>query len=145
MRANPYVIIGGVKWFNPTAEKYALADDGPWLPIVDVKPVTDEKHYAVPVGWENESGKCVMKYEIREYVPPAKRWTPLAIKRALVTAEKWDEVKAMVETAGLYEDFVMAQVIADDDDAFKAGYAQAVSMYGKEAVDEILSQIPEAV
>lgn len=142
VRAKPYVIIGGVRWFNPTAEKYAQADDGPWLPIVDVPPVTDEQHYAVPVGWENEAGNCVRQYEIREYVPPPKKWTPLAIKRALVEAEKWDEVKGMVDAAGLYEDFVMAQVIAENDDAFKAGYAQAVEMYGKEAVDAILAQIP---
>ena len=146
VRAKPYVKIGGVRWRCPTAEMYAKADDGPWLPIEDRPPTPDTKHYAVPAEYYEEAGKVKRRYVIRPIEPPKPRirkWTPLAIKRALMVAEKWDEVKVMVETAGLYEDFVMAQVIAENDDAFKTGYAQAVEMYGKETVDALLAQIPE--
>lgn len=146
VRAMPYVKIGGIRWTCPTAEMYAKADDGPWLPIEDKKPTCDQKHYAVAADWKELDGKVVRQYVIRDIDPPkphVRKWTPLSIKRALMMAEKWDEVKGIVEAAGLYDDFIMAQVIAEDDDAFKTGYAHAVEIYGKEAVDAILAQIPE--
>ena len=142
VRAKPYVFIGGVRWFNPKANDYARADDGPWLPIEDRPPVTDEDHYAVATNWAEVDGKCVRQYEIRQRERQMRRWTPLSIKRTLVAVEKWDAVKSLMLAADKYDDFVMAQYVAEDDDAFLSVYEQAVAAYGKEAVDAILDQIP---
>ena len=65
-------------------------------------------------------------------------WTPLAIKRAC--GARWPTVKAALQQADIYEDFVMAQEIREDDDAFQRGYAWAVGQYGKEAVDRVLEE-----
>lgn len=61
-----------------------------------------------------------------EYVPPApepepKRYSKLKIIRAL--GDKWTEKKAELEAAGLYDQFMAAQFLAEDDPAFAAVYA----------------------
>lgn len=63
-------------------------------------------------------------------------WTPLALKRAC--GERWDEVKAALLQTGIFDEFVMAAEIREDDDAFKSGYAWAVQAYGQETVDAVL-------
>ena len=63
-------------------------------------------------------------------------WTPLAIKRAC--GERWPAVKAALEAADIYEDFVMAQELREDDVAFRQGYSWACATYGTNAVDRVL-------
>ena len=72
--------------------------------------------------------------------PGTRMWTPLSIKRAC--GERWEDVKAALQRAGLYDDFVMAQVLREDDETFRAGYEMAVQAYGKETVDGILDLCP---
>ena len=61
-----------------------------------------------------------------EYVPPApepepKRYSKLKIIRAL--GEGWEAKKLELEQAGLYDQFMAAQFLAEDDPAFAAVYA----------------------
>lgn len=63
-------------------------------------------------------------------------WTPLSIKRAC--GDKWDAVKAALEQAKIYEDFIMAQELREDDEAFVKGITWAKQTYGEEAVEEVL-------
>ena len=72
----------------------------------------------------------------------ARRWTPLAMKRALVAANKWAEVMAMLQEADKLLDFVMATYIAEGDADFQQARDWANAQYGKEAVDALLDQIP---
>ena len=79
--------------------------------------------------------------ETGDFVPTAaddgvRKWTPLSIKRACV--EKWSEVKAALVAADLYEDFIMAQELREDDDDFKRGIAWACATYGEDTVETIL-------
>lgn len=67
---------------------------------------------------------------------PVRTWTPLAIKRAC--GERWPAVKAALEAAGIYEDFVMAQELLENDPAFMQGVAWARQEYGDAAVDAVL-------
>lgn len=55
---------------NPKAAHYAAAVDGPWLPVVDERPTTDEAHVAVPTGWEERDGAVRRVYEVRERPAP---------------------------------------------------------------------------
>lgn len=64
-------------------------------------------------------------------------WTPLSIKRAC--GEKWPVVKAALVDADLYEDFIMAQELREDDAAFQQGLAWAKAAYGEEVVEAVLS------
>jgi len=119
---------------SPTRSDY-LANG--WKAIVDVPPTCDDAHYAEPTGWTEEAETITRTYTIRDVVIPPRHWTPLSIKRAC--ADKWAAVRDALTAAGIYEDFVMAQEIIEDDAAFAQGYAWAVATYGKEAVDAILA------
>lgn len=79
--------------------------------------------------------------EIDEYVStsetsPVRSWTPLAIKRAC--GDRWPALKAALEAAGIFEDFLMAQELLEDDPAFMQGVAWARQEYGDAAVDAVL-------
>ncbi len=69
--------------------------------------------------------------------PPPRKWTPLSIKRAC--GDRWPTVKSALVAADIYEDFVMAQELREDDVAFKRGYMWAVSQYGAQTVDAVLA------
>ena len=64
-------------------------------------------------------------------------WTPLAIKRAC--GERWPEVKTALQAADIYEDFIMAQELREDDPAFLQGRAWAEAQYGAETVEAVLA------
>lgn len=80
--------------------------------------------------------------ETDEYVPTAsgdgvRSWTPLAIKRAC--GGLWESLKAALQEAGMYEDFIMAQELREDDEDFARGVARARELFGDEAVDAVLN------
>ena len=64
-------------------------------------------------------------------------WSPLSIKRAC--GDRWPTVKAALVEADIYEDFIMAQELREDDPAFITGIAWAKSVYGEEAVEAVLT------
>ena len=109
-----------------------------YYPIVDICPAPiDDAHQIAVDRWENIDGKCVCIYkQVEKERPAARTWTPLAIKRAC--GDKWPTVKAALNAADIYEDFIMAQELREDDAAFQQGVAWAKSVYGEEAVDEVL-------
>lgn len=144
--APAYIMVIGRLKLHPTAEDYA-AHTPPCWPVVDVTPSPDTapvNHHWEARGWtrDTERQMFVRQYEaVQDPPPPPRRWSRLSIKRTLVAEEKWDAVKSLMLGADKYDDFIMAQYIAEDDDAFIAVYEQAVAAYGKEAVDAILDQI----
>jgi hypothetical protein len=69
--------------------------------------------------------------------PPPRRWTPLSIKRAC--GDRWPTVKSALVAADIYEDFIMARELREDDAAFALGYAWAVGHYGAQTVDAVLA------
>ena len=52
--------------------------------------------------------------------PPPQRYSKLALKRALADMGLWSQVKAAIEGAGRWDDFVFAQDLSDDDPDFVA-------------------------
>lgn len=71
-----------------------------------------------------------------------RRWTPLAMKRALSAAGRWTEVKAMLVQADKYDDFLMCSYIYEGDEDFQNAKAWTVERYGAEAVAALLDAIP---
>jgi len=127
--------IGGAVVCNPTAAQYAQAG---YYPIVDERPTCADGYHAVAVGWETRDGAIHRVYEaVQDPPPPPRSWTPLAIKRAC--GERWATVRDALQTRGIYEDFMMAQELRDDDSAFVQGYNWAVSEFGAEVVDAVLA------
>jgi hypothetical protein len=71
-----------------------------------------------------------------------RRWTPLAMKRALSAAGRWPEVKTMLVAADKYDDFLMCSYIYEGDEDFQDAKAWAVEHYGEESVNALLDAIP---
>lgn len=69
---------------------------------------------------------------------PVRCWTPLSIKRAC--KERWGALRDALQEADIYEDFIMAEELREDDEAFRRGYAWAVETYGQEVVDKVLDK-----
>ena len=139
------IVVNGSMVANPKAEHFAVlnavrAESGlpPYLPVMDEPPECEEGYHVVATGWETRDGAIHRYYEAVPNPPqPPRVWTPLAIKRAC--GERWAAIRAALEAAGIYEDFIMAQELRDDDAAFQMGYSWAVQNYGQEAVDAVLA------
>lgn len=126
----------------PTAADYARAG---YLPVVDdypSEPAPEGYHYEA-ISWTEFNDAIRRVYAPVQNPPPApRRWSSLAVKRVLEARGSWGEVKGLIEAANLYDDFLMADYIAEDDDAFIAARAEAVRLYGEETVAAILDSIP---
>ena len=126
---------------RPSAEDYR--SEG-YLPASHEGPgPAPEGFHWVFSGWSDEGGVVHRTYSAVEDPPPApRRWSSLSIKRALEGRGRWETVKSVLDAAARYDDFMMADYIAVDDDAFKAARRQAVSLYGEEDVAAFLDSLP---
>ena len=134
------VTLDGRTITNPTAEQYATLRDA--YPKGEDAPMPEPQEGKVAVygGYALGEGDHLWHKQwvlVDAPPPPPRVWTPLSIKRAC--GERWSAVRAALEAAGIYEDFVMAQELREDDSAFQMGYQWAVTQYGKEAVDAVLA------
>ena len=138
-----YVIeVNGRKVYNPKDKHYRMAGYQSVVEAAPSVPAQEGYHYE-PRGWEAQEGAIRRVYVEAADPPPApRRWSSLAIKRVLESRGSWAEVKAMLEAAGVFYDFLMADYIAEDDEAFVAARAEAVKLYGEETVAAILDTIP---
>ena len=133
------VRVGGAVVCNPTPAHYEAAG---YFPVVDERPTCEEGYHAVATGWETRDGSIHRIYDaVQDPPPPPRVWTPLSIKRAC--GERWATVKAALQQADIYEDFIMAQELREDDAAFLQGYNWAVAQYGAEVVDAVLAAAQE--
>ena len=108
-----------------------------FYPIEDVVPYPSREGVEVVVDrWVNRDGRCVCLYTERE-VPVVRSWTPLSIRRAC--GDLWPDVASAMRQAGIYDDFIMAQVIREDDPTFMSGVALARGLFGDAAVDRVLA------
>lgn len=97
-------------------------------------PVTNFVHYTT---WYVER-----TYRIAPLPPPTpspRRWTPLSIKRSATSLGAWDKLKVFLESAGAYDDFLMAQYEAEDDVQFSMLMQAARKQFGDKLVDDILN------
>ena len=137
------ITVNGRKIYNPKDKHYRLAG---FLPVVEVPPSEPpaEGYHWEPRGWEAQENAIRRVYvEVANPPPAPRRWSSLAIKRVLEARGSWAEVKRMLEAAGVYDDFLMADYIAEDDQAFLSARAEAVKLYGEETVAAILDAIPQ--
>ena len=71
--------------------------------------------YALVDGVSTPQGQWVVDDN-----PAPQRYSKLALKRALSDMGLWGAVKAAIEDAGRWDDFVLAQDLSDDDPDFVA-------------------------
>ena len=136
------ITVNGRKVYGPKDKHYRMAGYKSVVETPPSEPAQEGYHYE-PRGWEERDGAIRRVYvEVANPPPAPRRWSSLAIKRVLESRGSWAEVKGLLEAAGMYDDFLMADYIAEDDEAFLAARAQAVSLYGEETVAAILDTIP---
>ena len=81
-----------------------------------------DKWYSNPSREQmREAGWTWIEPEPEPVPPPPKRYSKLKIVRKL--GERWPEYKAGLEANGLFDQFMAAQFLAEDDPAFAAVYA----------------------
>lgn len=121
---------------NPTAAQYAAICAYPRA-ADDTMPVTPQDKVAVPDGWQLCDGAWQRTWRFVDRPQTVRTWTRLSLIRAC--GEMWPEVKAALVNAGLYDEFIGADEIREDDPAFRRGAEWARGSYGDEAVDAILA------
>ena len=110
-----------------------------WYRIVPgTHPEAQSNEYWKVSGYAFDAGGLATEQYTRGWKRVKVRtWTPLAIKRAC--GDKWATVKSALQGADIYEDFMIAQELREDDAAFRRGYEWACATYGTNTVDEILA------
>ena len=87
-----------VIWPN-TAELYAAAADGPWLPIVDEPPTTPPRagfHWEAR-GWAEAEGRIVRQYaEVADPPPPPRTFRRSYLAQWIRAAGKWNAFAAFL-------------------------------------------------
>jgi len=111
--------------------------------LIDERPACASNEYAVATGYDYDSATSGMRirrvYEKRTVVPPARRWTPLSIKRSAAKLGYWDALRAFLVSASLLDDYLCAQYLAEDDADFMMLLAAARQKFGDSVVDAILN------
>ena len=139
--------IDGALVVNPTAEQYAaMGGDDPEkgaYPLAPANPPTPpEGKIALVDGYELSDGEWAATYRYEDAPPPPPRcWTRHALMKAC--GDKWETVKAALVEANLYDAFLTANEILEDDPDFVKGIAWAKATYGEETVEEILAAAEE--
>lgn len=111
------VTVDGHIVINPTAESYLAADDGPWLPIHDVKPEEKVGVYYVPNGWEQHDDAIWRMYEEMPIVAPVACYKVEEIIYGLIEANALQLIKALV--GDYWELFTMRDIVMTDNEIWK--------------------------
>ena len=87
-----------VIWPN-TAELYAAAADGPWIPVVDKPPTTPprEGYHWEARGWAEADGRIARQYaEVADPPPPPRVFRRSWLAQWIRGAGKWDAFSAFL-------------------------------------------------
>lgn len=101
------------KMTPPTEEDYNAKG---WYKNAIEAPEPPEGMMVATTTYLLDGNEVVAQYTYEDMPKPVREWTPLSIKRAC--GEKWPTVKTALQQADIYEDFIMAQVLKEDDEAF---------------------------
>jgi len=111
--------------------------------VVDERPACASNEYAVATGYDFDSATSGLRirrlYRIETVAPTPRRWTPLSIKRSAAKLGQWVSLRAFLVSAGLLDDFLCAQYLAEDDADFIQLLAAARHQFGDAAVDAIIN------
>ena len=130
---------------HPTADDYANAKDGPWLPLDSAKPEKDGAYFVSTEYGDLVDGRIVRRYEESPIVAPPPqviRYSKLKLIVASKAAGKWDAFKAFIASAGYEDEWNAAQFLS-------SGYAQfeqaktaiiAAGIATAEEIDAILAE-----
>ena len=106
---------------HPTADDYANAKDGPWLPLASAQPEKDGAYF-VSTEYGDETvlsdGRkfIVCRYDERPIVAPPQvtRYSKLKLIVASKAAGKWEAFKSFIASAGYEDEWNAAQFLSSN-------------------------------
>ena len=116
---------------HPTADDYANAKDGPWLPLDSTKPARDGAYFVSTEYGDLVDGRIVRRYDERPIVaPPPRTFSKLKLYAVLSAANLWDALKAWLEAQtyegmNAWEAFSLAQELTEDHPMFAKWFSAA--------------------
>ena len=103
---------------HPTADDYAHAKDGPWLPLDSTKPEKDGAYFVSTEYGDLVDGRIVRRYDERPIVAPEpinRRWTRLKIKTALAMAGMIVKAEEYLSGVDIAPNYNAWQALSDCD------------------------------
>lgn len=122
------VKLGGRYYIHPTAEQAA---------VFEAYPREEPPEGAEVMKWTLVDGRWEATF-----TPAVRTFSKLKIVAALKEAGVWEEVKRLVEASGLYDYFLAAQDLREDNEAFRQGKTELASALGwtDGQVEELLAE-----
>ena len=130
---------------HPTADDYANAKDGPWLPLDNTKPEKDGAYFVSTEYGDLVDGRIVRRYEERPVVPPAPpviRYSGWKMYKALKAEGFGEAFDALMKAdISVMIAFVRPQYFLSNDADFTAMVAKLCAALGidDETKDRILA------
>ena len=119
---------------HPTADDYANAKDGPWLPLDNTKPEKDGAYFVSTEYGDLVDGRIVRRYEERPLVPPATpviRYSGWKMYKALKAEGFGDAFDALMKAdIGVMIAFVRPQYFLSNDEDFTVMVAKLCTALG---------------
>ena len=145
--APKYATIDGAAVINPTREQCAQMEPPAYPLGTSPAPTPPEGKIPVPDGYEpadtpdGKEWRQAWRYEDAP-PPPPRQFSKLKIVAALMGVGVWEQVKAYIEQAGLYDLYLAAQDFAEDNEYFTQGKTALQAQLGwtDEQVEAILAQ-----
>lgn len=107
-------------------------------------------HRVLPKTWGQVSGitpKNAGRFgfvRTSEKIPdppaPPKLYSKYKLMESLKERGKWDDVKTAIDVAGYWDEWLVAQDLSSDDEAFQTARAAFVEAYGEELVAAVLAE-----
>lgn len=114
-----------------------------FLPVAAEQPPVEEGYKAVAAGWVEEDGAIKRVYDVVPLPPPpeeVKQYSKLAIVVQLKQLGLFDQVKAYIQAAGLYDEYLACQVFKNDNPYFKQGL-DAIKAQLSGLTDETVAEV----
>lgn len=122
----------------PTEAEYNAAG---WYRKAIVPPMPPEGKIVGKTTYKVEGNVVVAEYEYEDAPPPPPRtFSKLRIVAALISAGVWEQVKGIIEGAGLYDLFLAAQDFSEGNEFFDNGKTVLQQQLGwtDEQVEDVL-------
>lgn len=134
------IAVDGRLVVHPTPAQAAQFDA---YPRADDKTHTPPKgKVAVPDGWRVRDGAWHRTYRYKDVQQAPRVFSKLKVVAALMDAGVWEQVKAWIESKGLYDLYLAAQEFAEDNEYFAQGLAALKPVVGwtDEQVEALLAK-----
>ena len=115
-----------------------------WLPCVYEPPKTEANEVCVAVGFVRDGDEFRAVFKVTKVEVEPMKYSTLSIKRELAKLGKWDEAKALIERSGAWDDYILANYLAENDPVFVAAKTEFVAQ-GILTVDELAELLPKCV